>query len=49
VPTIITGVYGMNFRHVPEFGWPLGYPLVLLVMIAASSVLWRNFRRLGWI
>jgi magnesium transporter len=49
VPTIITGVYGMNFRHMPELRWPIGYPLVLLVMIAVISVLWRNFRRLGWI
>jgi magnesium transporter len=49
VPTIFTGVYGMNFRHMPELGWPIGYPLVLLLMFTVVYGLWRNFRRLGWI
>jgi magnesium transporter len=48
-PTIVTGVYGMNFRHVPEFGWRLGYPLVLLLMVVLVTAMWRYFRRLGWI
>jgi magnesium transporter len=34
VPTIITGIYGMNFRHMPELGWPIGYPLALVLMLA---------------
>jgi magnesium transporter len=49
VPTIVTGVYGMNFRHMPELRWPVGYPLVLLLMIGLAYALWRYLRRLGWI
>ncbi len=49
VPTIITGVYGMNFRHMPEIRWPIGYPLVLFLMITVGYALWRYFGRLGWL
>ncbi len=49
VPTIIAGIYGMNFRHFPELRWPLGYPLAILIMIAAVLVLRWNFRRIGWL
>jgi magnesium transporter len=48
VPTIITGIYGMNFDHMPELGWPLGYPLALVVMVVAVLALRWNFRRVGW-
>ena len=48
VPTIITGIYGMNFRHMPELGWPAGYPLVLLLMVAVVYSLRRYFRHVGW-
>jgi magnesium transporter len=48
-PTVITGIYGMNFRHFPELGRPFGYPLALLVMILAVVALYWNFRRLGWL
>ena len=34
VPTLIAGVYGMNFDHMPELGWLLGYPFALLLMVA---------------
>ncbi len=49
VPTIITGVYGMNFRHMPELGWPIGYPLALVIMVVAVLLLRWNFRRVGWL
>jgi magnesium transporter len=49
VPTAVAGVYGMNFRHMPELDWPYGYPLVLLLIIVADVLLWRRFRRVGWI
>lgn len=49
VPTIITGVYGMNFRFMPELGWPLGYPFALLLMLSISTVLYFLFRRRGWL
>jgi magnesium transporter len=48
VPTVITGVYGMNFRHMPELGWSIGYPLVVIVMIAVVVGLRRYFRHVGW-
>ncbi|MBT0995243.1 magnesium and cobalt transport protein CorA [Cellulomonas sp. DKR-3] len=49
VPTLIAGVYGMNFRHMPELDWTLGYPLVLAVMAGACGLLYRAFRRSGWL
>ncbi|GLX17587.1 magnesium transporter CorA [Streptomyces lavendulae subsp. lavendulae] len=49
VPTMVCGVYGMNFDHMPELHWTYGYPLVLAVMAAACFVLHRGFRRNGWI
>jgi magnesium transporter len=49
VPTLITGVYGMNFEHMPELGWRWGYPGVLLVIAVVCSVLYRGFKRSGWL
>lgn len=49
VPTLIAGIYGMNFRHIPELGWFIGYPLVLMLMIAVCLLLYRGFRRNGWL
>jgi magnesium transporter len=49
VPTLITGIYGMNFEHMPELGWTFGYPLALAVMAVVCFVLYRNFKRAGWL
>ena len=49
VPTMIAGVYGMNFDYMPELHWRLGYPFALLVMVAACTVLYRAFKRSGWL
>ena len=49
VPTLIAGIYGMNFQHMPELGWRFGYPLVLVVMAGACTLLFRAFRRSGWL
>jgi magnesium transporter len=49
VPTMIAGIYGMNFEHMPELEWELGYPLVLLVMAVACTGLYRYFKRVGWL
>jgi magnesium transporter len=49
VPTIIAGIYGMNFRHMPELDWTLGYPLAILIMVVAVLLLRWNFRRVGWL
>jgi magnesium transporter len=49
VPTFIAGVYGMNFRHMPELGWTFGYPLALLLMAASVTGLWVFFKKSGWL
>jgi magnesium transporter len=49
VPTLIAGIYGMNFRHMPELDWTLGYPFALLLMAAAAGGLWVLFKRSGWL
>jgi magnesium transporter len=49
VPTIITGLYGMNFRYFPELGWPFGYPLAIVIIVVAVVVLRWHFRRIGWL
>ena len=49
VPTMIAGIYGMNFKHMPELDWTLGYPLSLLAMALIDGVLWWKFRKIGWI
>jgi magnesium transporter len=49
VPTMIAGIYGMNFRHMPELGWRYGYPAVLVLIAVACGVLYRAFRRAGWL
>jgi magnesium transporter len=49
VPTMIAGIYGMNFRFMPELDWRFGYPLALLVMVACCTALYRFFRRAGWL
>ena len=48
-PTLIGTVYGMNFEHMPELGWTLGYPLALLVMVLTSVVLYVVFKRNKWL
>ena len=49
VPTMIAGVYGMNFDHMPELRWELGYPGVLALMLVLCFSLWRYFKRVGWL
>ncbi|MEU0255985.1 magnesium/cobalt transporter CorA [Streptomyces sp. NPDC006184] len=49
VPTMVCGVYGMNFQHMPELHWRFGYPLVMGVMAAVCLALHRGFRRNGWL
>jgi magnesium transporter len=48
-PTLIAGVYGMNFDHMPELGWLLGYPFALLLMVLSSVALWVVFKKSGWL
>jgi magnesium transporter len=49
VPTMIAGIYGMNFRHMPEITWELGYPVTIAVMVAIDIFLFTRFRKAGWI
>jgi magnesium transporter len=48
-PTLVGTVYGMNFIHMPELHWVLGYPLAVVLMILTSLVLWFMFKRRGWL
>jgi magnesium transporter len=48
-PTLIGTIYGMNFRHMPELHWLLGYPFAIGLMIAVCLGLFVMFRRRGWI
>jgi magnesium transporter len=49
VSTLIAGVYGMNFEHMPELGWRYGYFSALAVMVLASAWLYRLFKKSGWL
>ncbi|CAN5900325.1 magnesium/cobalt transporter CorA [soil metagenome] len=49
VPTMIAGVYGMNFTHMPELDWAWGYPIALLAMAGICVGLYLGFRRNGWL
>jgi magnesium transporter len=48
-PTLLASIYGMNFDHMPELAWPLGYPLAIGVMVGTSGLLYGLFRRSGWL
>ena len=49
VPTLIAGIYGMNFKHMPELDWQIGYPLAIFIMFAIDALLFLRFRRVKWI
>jgi magnesium transporter len=49
VPTALAGIYGMNFDHMPELRWELGYPAVVAVMALICTSLYVRFRRSGWL
>ena len=49
VPTLIAGVYGMNFRTMPELRWQLGYPFAIGLMLVSAALLYRAFKKRGWL
>jgi len=49
VPTMIAGIYGMNFEHMPELKSTLAYPIVLAVMVSACTTLYFYFKKSGWL
>ncbi len=48
-PTMIAGIYGMNFHHMPELSFRYGYYMVLGVMVALTGFIYRSFKRSGWL
>jgi len=48
-PTMVAGIYGMNFEHMPELEWTLGYPTVLAITLAICLFLYWRFKRAGWL
>ncbi|MEU0336305.1 magnesium/cobalt transporter CorA [Streptomyces sp. NPDC006193] len=49
VPTMIAGIYGMNFEHMPELHWTWSYPGVIALMAVLEVLLYRLFKRRGWL
>jgi magnesium transporter len=49
IPTMIAGIYGMNFDHMPELHWRVSYPAVILAMAALEVLLYRLFKHRGWL
>lgn len=49
VVTAFAGIWGMNFKAMPELEWPYGYPAALAVMAAACGLLYSRFKRAGWL
>ncbi|MGH4030750.1 magnesium/cobalt transporter CorA [Actinomycetota bacterium Odt1-20B] len=49
VPTMIAGIYGMNFDHMPELHWVWTYPGVIVLMVALEFLLYRLFKHRGWL
>ncbi|MGH8700522.1 MAG: magnesium/cobalt transporter CorA [Burkholderiales bacterium] len=49
VPTMIAGIYGMNFESMPELKWTFGYPLAVGAMVAIDAWLFYRFRKAGWL
>ena len=49
VPTLIAGIYGMNFEVMPELHWAFGYPTAMLTMVGTCAYLYYRFRKAGWL
>jgi magnesium transporter len=49
VPTMVAGIYGMNFDVMPELRWQFGYPVVIGALILVTALLYRKFKKSGWL
>jgi magnesium transporter len=49
VPTMVAGIYGMNFNNIPELNWRYGYPIILCLTVGVCMLLYRHFRQSGWL
>ena len=47
--TLITGIYGMNFEHMPELSWMFGYPFALMMMLVSAVLPYWWFKQRGWL
>jgi magnesium transporter len=48
-PTLVASIYGMNFDHMPELHWTLGYPFAVALMVVLGLTLYSIFKRRGWL
>lgn len=49
VATAFAGIWGMNFKAMPELQWDYGYPAALIIIVGACGALFFRFRRMGWL
>jgi magnesium transporter len=49
VPTMVAGIYGMNFEHMPELHWRYSYGVIMGIVAVISFLLWRGFKKAGWL
>jgi magnesium transporter len=49
IPTVVAGIYGMNFESMPALGWEFGFPVVLGLTAVVCALIYRAFRRSGWL
>ena len=49
VPTMVAGIYGMNFEFMPELGWKFGYPIVVGSLVILTGILYRKFKKSEWL
>jgi magnesium transporter len=49
VPTMVAGIYGMNFENMPELKWTYGYPIAVAVMVVVDLLLYFNFKKVKWL
>jgi magnesium transporter len=48
-PTLIAGIYGMNFEHMPELKWLFGYPMAMTLIVISAVAPYLYFKKRGWI
>ncbi|MFF7311963.1 magnesium/cobalt transporter CorA [Streptomyces sp. NPDC008137] len=49
IPTMVAGIYGMNFEHMPELRWEWSYPVLIVLMVVLEVLVFRLFKRRGWL
>ena len=49
LPMVFEGIWGMNFKIMPELDWQYGYPVALLIIVVGCILLYRSFKKSGWL